>query len=134
MGRALQIDSGRSERFTPEQLRTIAGELGISTQALEVAMYEADSKGVQAQSPIGFTEHRRRTRVLAIGFAVFLVLAAGAMVLMRTASRGEIDRVQVTPRGDYVPAPPGTPARATPVAPSAEPTPARAKIATKKKP
>lgn len=134
MGRALQIDSGRSERFTPEQLRTIAAELGISTQALEVAMYEADSKGVQGHSPFVSREPRRWPRTLAIGFAVFLVAVAGAMVVMRTAVRGGTDRVQVAPRG-YVEAAPGTPIQVVPVAPSTAPTPvpARTKITTKKK-
>jgi hypothetical protein len=134
MGRALQIDSGRSERFTPEQLRAIAGELGISTQALEVAMYEADSKGVPVQSPFASTQPRRWTKTLAIGFAVFLIVAAGAMAFMRVAPRNHIDRVEGAPGGDVARVAPA-PVRATPVAPSAEPTPtpARTKITTKKK-
>src|SRR5262245_45008118 len=78
MGRALQIDSGRSERFTPEQLRTIAAELGISTQALEVAMYEADAGsrglGVQQAPP-------PRPRGFGVG-AALLVAAVAVVVVM----------------------------------------------------
>jgi hypothetical protein len=103
MGRALQIDSGRTERFTPEQLRTIAAELGISTQALEVAMYEADSKG--RLTNLAPTTAPRSTSRWAKGLAVavgVLILAAGAILAIR-----------VTPRVADVPA------RAAPAAPIA---------------
>src|SRR5215212_5505715 len=82
MGRALQIDSGRSDRFTPEQLRTVAAELGISTQALEVAMYEADSKGVQAQMPHASTQSRGWARRLAIAGGIIAIVAAGAAMVL----------------------------------------------------
>ena len=75
MGRALQIDSGRSERFTPEQLRTIAAELGISTQALEVALYEADSKGVAPQF------HQMHSRPARGGWAKGVAIAVGILVV-----------------------------------------------------
>src|ERR1043165_4738924 len=78
MGRALQIDSGRSDRFTPEQLRTIAAELGISTQALEVAMYEADSKGVSPQFQQMQSQPRNSwAKGVAIAVGVLVVAALG---------------------------------------------------------
>ena len=93
MGRALQIDSGRSERFTPEQLRTIAAELGISTQALEVAMYEADAKSR------GEIIDARPARSGMSGFAKGLIAAAGAVAIivaalafMRTVGPGAVQR------------------------------------------
>jgi hypothetical protein len=82
MGRALQIDSGRSERFTPEQLRTIAEELGISTQALEVAMYEADSKGVAPQHqmpPVAARNSWAKGVAIAVGVLVVVALGFGFM-------------------------------------------------------
>src|ERR1043165_8370911 len=86
MGRALQIDSGRSERFTPEQLRTIAAELGISSQALEVAMYEADSGArdlnmhAPAQRPAS-----RRWAGIAIAVGAIVVAALGLGFISRRA-------------------------------------------------
>jgi hypothetical protein len=91
MGRALQIDSGRSERFTPEQLRSIAAELGISTQALEVAMYEADSgaRGLNVHAP---APAPRRWAGLAIAAGV-LAIAALWFGAMRMAVRPSESRV-----------------------------------------
>ena len=74
MGRALQIDSGRSERFTPEQLRTIAAELGISTQALEVAMYEADTNG---RATAQHTPRANPWKRVVIAAAVIIVVGFG---------------------------------------------------------
>jgi hypothetical protein len=120
MGRALQIDTGRSDRFTPEQLRTIAAELGISTQALEVAMYEADSKGfVVGTQP---TPHGMP------GWAKGMAVAVGALVLLISAF-GVMRRV--APRTQVAPAHAEQAARATPsFAPAApgvtQPEPVRA--------
>jgi len=120
MGRALQIDSGRSERFTPEQIRTIAGELGISTQALEVAMYEADSKGgvVNTQSQPA-TPPRRLGRTIAFAVGVLLVMAAGFAFLRMAAPTREpvIDRVAQPARAIPTPVP------VEPVSPSPSPVP-----------
>lgn len=97
MGRALQIDSGRSDRFTPEQLRTIAAELGISTQALEVAMYEADSKGVSPafnqMQPV--PARGGWTKGVAIAVALLVVAALG-FGFMRNAGR-DAPRISTTP-------------------------------------
>jgi hypothetical protein len=82
IGRALQIDSGRSERFTPEQLRAIAAELGISTQALEVAMYEADSgeRGLNIQSRTS-PAPKAWGKGFAIAIGVLVVVALGLGVM-----------------------------------------------------
>ena len=90
MGRALQIDSGRSERFTPEQLRTIAAELGISTQALEVAMYEADSNNRVMPHSTG-SGSQRWTKGLLLAVGVLLVFAT-SFVFLRNERRGDADR------------------------------------------
>lgn len=108
MGRALQIDSGRSERFTPEQLRTIAAELGISMQALEVAMYEADSKGaglmVDAPAPRAMSGWAKGV-IAAVG--ALAILLAGFVASRRIPPRPEpiqVTREQPTPVVDQ-PAP-----------------------------
>lgn len=122
MGRALQIDTGRSDRFTPEQLRSIAAELGISNQALEVAMYEADSKGgglVGVQpTPRGMP-----------GWAKGIAVAVGALFIM--ASAFVVIRRTVGPRSQDAPVRAEQAARATPAfAPAApgvtQPEPVRA--------
>jgi len=106
MGRALQIDSGRSDRFTPEQLRTITAELGISTQALEVAMYEADSKGgvMNTQSRAATTQ-RRFGRTVTFAVIFLLVMAAGLVLSRRTAPNPPIDRVAQPARATPTPVP-----------------------------
>ena len=106
VGRALQIDTGRSDRFTPEQLRTIAAELGISSQALEVAMYEADSGG-RGLSPA----RRNFARNIAIAAGVLLVAAAVALGSLRIAPRTRVapahaeQAARATP--SFAPAAPG---------------------------
>jgi len=144
MGRALQIDSGRSERFTPEQLRTIAAELGISTQALEVALYEADSKGVSPQFQQMHSGPARggwaKGVAIAVGILVVGVLGFGFMRMTVGGSDEARARATPVPTAD-APLPMKTaPARATktttptikkvaaPVDPEAAPT----KTATKK--
>jgi hypothetical protein len=82
MARALQIDSSRSDRFTPEQLRAIAAELGISSQALEVAMYEADARPLNV-APMAAGRRNTLARNLAIAAGVLLVVAAGFIGLSR---------------------------------------------------
>jgi hypothetical protein len=121
MGRALQIDTGRSDRFTPEQLRTIAAELGISTQALEVAMYEADSKG----AVVGMHPTPRGMP----GWAQGLAVAVAALVLLVSAFG--VMRRTVAPRASDAPVHAEQAARAAPAfAPAApgvtQPEPARA--------
>jgi hypothetical protein len=130
MGRALQIDSGRSERFTPEQLRTIAAELGISTQALEVAMYEADSKGGLPMQPEGARSNPRTwTRGLAIAaLGVILAAALSAIVVGRIAPRSVERAAPAAPIG-VAPAAP-LPAKVAPVPKATEP--ARIKTTTRK--
>lgn len=133
VGRALQIDTGRSDRFTPEQLRTIAAELGISSQALEVAMYEADSKGAAL---LGAQPAPRGMPGWAKGVAVAvgaLMIAMTALVFMRS--------VQVSPRAVRVPVPaeqaaapaPAPPARAIQVEPSRDPIAVKKPRTTTKK-
>jgi len=104
MGRALQIDSGRSERFTPEQLRTIAAELGISTQALEVAMYEADTNGrALAVHPTPASNASSWARRAAIAVGVIIVVGFGLAFLrndgrdVARASRAQAVRVEEVP-------------------------------------
>jgi hypothetical protein len=118
MGRALQIDSGRSERFTPEQLRTIAAELGISTQALEVALYEADSKGVgpefQQMHPLPARGSWAKGVAIAVG--ILIVAALGFGFMRMTVSGSDAARVPGTPvpAADAPPLPTKTaPARPT---------------------
>lgn len=99
MGRALQIDSGRSERFTPEQLRTIAAELGISTQALEVAMYEADSNGVAAQQRMPVPAGRNGwAKGIAIAVGVLVVAALGFGFMRMTVGGADVARVGAGPQ------------------------------------
>ncbi len=89
MGRALQIDAGQSERFSPEQLRTIAAELGISTQALEVAMYEADSgaRGLHGHSPLHSSAPRRWSGfAIAVGVLMIAALGIGFMSIRRAVA------------------------------------------------
>jgi hypothetical protein len=112
MGRALQIDSGRSERFTPEQLRTIAAELGISSQALEVAMYEADSKGrglmVDAPPRAGMPGWAKG---LAVAVGAVLVIAASALVMRKAPSPAPVaEAARATPVGEAERATPAAPA------------------------
>jgi hypothetical protein len=118
VGRALQIDTGRSDRFTPEQLRAIAAELGISNQALEVAMYEADSKGrgmmVDAPQPAS-TGVPRWAKGVAVAVGAALVIAASTFAFMRTTP----PPARAAPAAHS-----GDAAEATPVAPTATPTPA----------
>ena len=136
MGRALQIDSGRSERFTPEQLRTIAAELGISTQALEVAMYEADSKGVAPLSMPRATERHGWAKGVAIAVGVLVVVALGLGFMRSRVVGRDLARIPGEP-APYAQAAPSrptiktAPARAIktspptttePVAPASEPT------------
>jgi hypothetical protein len=120
MARALQIDSGRSDRFTPEQLRAIASELGISSQALEVAMYEAEARplNVAPAAPRPGTWARN----LAIAAGILLVAAAGFIGLRRTVapSRGPVGYA--------------APARATAKIGTTTPTPAGAEEATPARP
>jgi hypothetical protein len=141
MGRALQIDSGRSDRFTPEQLRTVAAELGISTQALEVALYEADSKGVAPQMQ---AKPARSSwgKGLAIAFGFVVIVALGFGFLRMTVGGSDFIEAEATP----VPAADGpvptktAPARATKtttptikkVSAPVDPEPAPTKTATKK--
>src|SRR5688572_5453101 len=125
MGRALQIDSGRSERFTPEQLRSIAAELGISTQALEVALYEADSKQATGLSSPPTPSRRGMSRGVAIAVGV-IVLAVGAFFFSR-----------IRPQRSFVTE--TAPATTAPAAPveyvprTVEPTPANPPKTTTKK-
>jgi hypothetical protein len=135
MGRALQIDSGRSERFTPEQLRTIATELNISTQALEVAMYEADSKGVAPNFGPTYAPAPRNGWAKGVAIAVgLLVVAALGLGFMRMTVRGrDVPRITARPAGEAVAARPTrktAPAEPT-IAPPETPTPV-AKTASKK--
>jgi hypothetical protein len=122
MGRALQIDSGRTERFTPEQLRTIAAELGISTQALEVAMYEADSKG--RATNLAPTTAPRSTSRWAKGLAVavgVLILAAGAVLFVRLTPGGRSDVAAHPARPFAYETAPALPAPVTPAPAPAAP-------------
>jgi hypothetical protein len=105
MGRALQIDSGRSDRFTPEQLRTVAAELGISTQALEVAMYEADSRGVAAPLQQPVLDRSSWAKGLAIAVGALVIAALGFASLRMTVGGRSVARVSEAPAG-YVPAMP----------------------------
>jgi hypothetical protein len=131
VGRALQIDTGRSDRFTPEQLRTIAAELGISSQALEVAMYEADSKGTAL---LGAQPTPRGMPGWAKGVAVAvgaLMIAMTAFVVMRSVN----PRRPVAPTAAEqaaTPAPPA-PARAIQVEPSRDPVAVKKPRTTTKK-
>jgi hypothetical protein len=125
MGRALQIDSGRSDRFTPEQLRTVAAELGISTQALEVAMYEADVKGVQVQAPQAAKQSHAWARGLAIAVGILAIVAAGAAIAARGGDTDEIHQTSRAVAVEYAPA------RAVPAQPAGPPD-GRIKITTKK--
>ena len=127
MGRALQIDSGRSDRFTPEQLRTVAAELGISTQALEVALYEADSKGVQAQTPQAPPHPHAWSRGIAIAVGILAIAAAGAAMVLR---RGGSDSVHQSARAVPIEYAPAAPARA--VEPAGAPPEVHIKKPTKK--
>ena len=139
MGRALQIDSGRSDRFTPEQLRTIAAELGISTQALEVAMYEADSKGVSPAFNQPVPARGGWAKGVAIAVALLVVAALG-LGFMRNAGR-DAPRISTT-QAPVSEAGPRTlktaPARVKTAPPATEPVepaahqPTPKKIATKK--
>ena len=130
MGRALQIDSGRSERFTPEQLRTIAAELGISTQALEVAMYEADA-GARGMTvpPAAAPRPSVFAKYAAIALAVVVVALATLMFTRQTPAPRRIPAGQdfvseaaparpVQPTRKMLADPPTTP---TPVAPEGAP-------------
>ena len=98
VGRALQIDSGRSERFTADQLRAIATELGISNQALEVALYEADSKTPRpGDEPARTPAPRRWARLLAI--AALVVVTAGAVAIAaRRVTETRVTEQAYTPR------------------------------------
>jgi hypothetical protein len=127
MGRALQIDSGRSDRFTPEQLRTVAAELGISTQALEVALYEADSKGV---APPFQQTHSQRSRGgwakgLAIAVGILMVGALGFGFLRMTV--GEAARAPGTP-APVADAPTPVPTKTAPVRATKTTTPTIKKV------
>jgi hypothetical protein len=131
VGRALQIDTGRSDRFTPEQLRTIAAELGISSQALEVAMYEADSKGA---ARLGAEPTPRGMPGWAKGVAVAvgaLMIAMTAFVVMRSVS----PRVARVPAPAEQAPPPASaaPARAIQVEPSRDPVVVKKPRVTAKK-
>jgi hypothetical protein len=135
MGRALQIDSGRSERFTPEQLRTIAAELGISTQALEVAMYEADSKGVAPQFQQPMPSRNGWAKGVAIAVGVLIVTALGFGFMRMTVGGRDVPQiseapvptaVRPTPRASFKTAPAravktSPPATTEPVTPAAGP-------------
>lgn len=134
MGRALQIDSGRSDRFTPDQLRAIASELGISSQALEVAMYEAEARPLGV-APLGAPRRNTWARNLAIAAGILLVAAAGFVASRRTvvrnrdhfgyaaAPRTATKAATPTPAGEATPTP--VPRKTTKIAPKATtPTPA----------
>ena len=149
MGRALQIDSGRSERFTPEQLRTIAAELGISTQALEVAMYEADSKGVAPQFQQTAPPKNGWAKGVASAVGVLVIAALGFGFMRMAVGGGDFPRAvdgpaptavaQPTPRPTFKTAParavktspPGTTA---PVEPAGGPITKKPSTATKVQP
>jgi hypothetical protein len=79
LDRAMQLDLAAGERLKPAQIRTIAAELGISTDAIEQALTEHAATVAPNASPVPVAKRRLSTwfarSTMALGVAFILLLA-----------------------------------------------------------
>lgn len=80
--RASELDAARRAGSAVADLRAAAAEAGISTPAFDAALAELHGKA-NAPVPAAKTGRSRRTRTWALGTAIAVLVATGALVVSR---------------------------------------------------